>query len=50
MKRSLEDLDVTEGHGGTKPRKSLQFDSEDGSAAGIVYSASRFGGQKEENS
>ena len=47
MKRSLEDSDLTEGHGGTKPRKSLQqFDSEDGGAAGTVDSASRFGGQK----
>ena len=47
MKRSLEDSDLTEGHGGTKPRKSLQFDSEEGCAAGTVDSASRFGGQKE---
>ena len=47
MKRSLEDSDLTEGHGGTKPRKSLQFDSKDGSAAGTLDSASRFGGQKE---
>ena len=34
MKRSLEDSDLTEGQGGTKPRKSLQFDSEDGGAGG----------------
>ena len=41
MKRSLEDLDLTEGHGSTKPRKSLQFNSEDGGAAGIVNSFRR---------
>ena len=46
MKRSLEDSDLTEGHGGTKPRKSLEFDSEDGGAAGTVDSASCFGGEK----
>ena len=36
MKRSLEDSDLTEGHGGKKPMKSLEFDSEDGGAAGTV--------------
>ena len=46
MKCSLEDSDLTEGHGGTKSRKSLEFVSEDGGAAGTVDSASRFGGEK----
>ena len=47
MKRSLEDSDLTEGHGGTKSRKCLEFVSEDGGAAGTVDSASGFGGKKE---
>ena len=42
----FRDSDLTEGHGGTKPRKSLEFDSEDGGAAGTVDSASCFGGEK----
>ena len=46
MKRSLEDSDLTEGHGGTKSRKSLEFVSEDGGAAGTVDIASCFGGEK----
>ena len=44
-KRSLENSDLTEGQGGTKARKSLEFDGEDGGAAGTVDSASGLGGE-----
>ena len=40
MKRSLENFDLTEGHDGTKARKSLDFDCKDGDAAGTGESAS----------
>ena len=40
MKRSLENCDLTEGHGDTKAWKSLEFDCEDGGATGTVESAS----------
>ena len=40
MKRSLKNCDLTEGHGGTKAGKYLEFDCEDRSAAGNVESAS----------